>query len=111
MSLPLTLPVYILDPTASVQVTIVSNYTTAQVVFLSGSTTVYSLTLIQQATTQQLPPDLQIGDFKIISGTLKLQLPSAIQTGTVTLDCQFTDTNVTTPQPLNAVVASWNLNQ
>lgn len=111
MSLPLTLPIYILDPTATVQATIVSNYTTAQIVFASAGTTVYSLTLIQQAPTQELPANLQIGDYVIVSGSLKMQLPSAIQAGTVTLNCEFTDTNVKTPQKLNAVIASWNLNQ
>lgn len=111
MSLPLTLPSYVLDPTATVQVTIVSNYTTAQVVFATAGTTVYSLTLVMQAPTQEIPANLQIGDYVIVSGTLKMQLPSAIQQGTVTLDCMFTDTNVKVPQKLNAVIASWSLNQ
>ena len=111
MSLPLTLPAYNLDATATVQTTIVSNYYTAQVAFYSGPTLVYSLTLIQQAPTATLPANLQVGDFVIVSGTVKMQIPSSIQSGTVTLNCTYTDLNVTTPQPLNAVVATWNLNQ
>lgn len=111
MALPLTLPAYMLDATSYVQVTIVSNYYTAQVYFYSGPTKVYALTLIQAAPVQQLPSNLKIGSFVIISGTLTLQLPSSIQSGTVTLNCTYTDQNVTTPQPLNAVIATWNLNQ
>jgi hypothetical protein len=111
MALPLTLPAYMLDATSYVQVTIVSNYYTAQVSFYSGPTLVYSLTLIQAAPLQSLPDNLMVGSFKIHSGTLQLQLPSTIQTGTVTLNCTYTDLNVTTPQVLNAVIASWNLNQ
>lgn len=111
MALPLTLPAFMLDATSSVQVTIVSNYYTAQVSFYSGPTLVYSLTLIQAAPLQSLPDNLMVGSFKIHSGTLQLQLPSTIQTGTVTLNCTYTDLNVTTPQALNAVIASWNLNQ
>lgn len=111
MSLPLTLPAYNLDATSTVQVTIVSNYYTAQVAFYNGPTLVYSLTLLQQAPKATLPANLEIGSFKIISGTLTMQIPSNIQAGTVTLNCQYTDLNIPTPQPLNAVVATWNLNQ
>lgn len=111
MALPLTLPAFMLDATSSVQVTIVSNYYTAQVAFYNGPTLVYSLTLIQQAPLQTLPANLLIGSFEIHSGTVQLQLPSPIQTGTVTLNCTYTDLNVTTPQALNAIIASWNLNQ
>lgn len=111
MALPLTLPAYMLDATSSVQVTIAPNYYTARVDFYSGPTKVYSLTLIQQAPLQTLPADLKIGDFVILSGTVQLQLPSPIQSGTVTLNCMYTDMNISTPQPLNSVVATWNLNQ
>ena len=111
MSLPLTLPAYNLDATATVQTTIVSNYYTAQVAFFNGPTLVYSLTLIQQAPTMTLPANLRIGDFVIVSGTLYMQIPSSIQSGTITLNCMYTDMNVTTPQPLNAIIATWNLNQ
>jgi hypothetical protein len=111
MALPLTLPAYMLDATSSVQVTIVSNYYTAQVSFYSGPTLVFSLTLIQQAPKVTLPANLAVGTFIIHSGTLTLQIPSSIQSGTVTLNCTYTDQNVTTPQPLNAVIATWKLNQ
>jgi hypothetical protein len=111
MSLPLTLPAFNLDATSTIQVTIVSNYYTAQVAFYNGAILVYSLTLLQQAPYATIPADLVVGTFKIISGTLTMQIPSAIQAGTVTLNCTFTDLNVPNPQPLNAVVATWNLNQ
>jgi len=111
MSLPLTIPAYNLDASSTVQVTIVSNYYTAQVAFYNGPTLVYSLTLIQQAPYATIPANLEVGTFKIISGTLTLQIPSNIQPGTVTLDCKYTDLNIPNPQPLNAVVATWNLNQ
>lgn len=111
MSLPLTLPAYYLDATATVQTTIVSNYYTAQVAFFDGPNLVYSLTLIQQAPFASLPSNLLIGDLKIISGTLNMQIPSSFQSGTITLNCMYTDMNVTTPQPLNAIIATWNLNQ
>lgn len=100
-----------LDATSYIQVTIISNYYTAQVAFYDGPTLIYSLTLIQQAPTATLPANLKIGDFVIVSGTVQLQIPSSIQSGTVTLNCMYTDLNVTKPQPLNAVVATWNLNQ
>ncbi len=111
MSLPLVLPAFNLDATATVQTTIVSNYYTAQVAFFDGAIIVYMLTLIQQAPFASLPSNLQIGDFKIISGTLSMQIPSSIQSGTITLNCMYTDLNVTTPQPLNSMIATWNLNQ
>ena len=111
MALPLTLPAFMLDATSYVQVTIVSNYYTAQVSFYNGPMLVYSLTLIQQAPMASLPANLAVGTFIIQSGTLTLQIPSSIQAGTVTLNCTYTDLNVTKPQQLNSVVATWNLNQ
>jgi len=111
MPLPLTLSAFNLDATSTVQVTIYSNYNTAQVGFYNGSILVYILTLIQQAPYATIPLNLQIGSFKIIAGSLTLQIPSNIQGGTVTLNCTYTDLNIPTPQPMNAVVASWNLNQ
>ena len=111
MALPLTLPAYMLNATSYVQVTISPDYYTARVDFYDGPTKVYSLTLIQAAPLQSLPDNLMVGSFEIHSGTVQLQLPSPIQTGTVTLNCTYTDLNVTTPQVLNAVIASWNLNQ
>lgn len=111
MSLPLTLPPYYLDATSMVQTTIVSNYYTAAVNFYNGPQLVYSITLIQQAPYMTLPPNLAVGSFVIHSGSLMMQIPSTIQTGTVTLNCTCTDLNVTQPQPLNAVIASWTLNQ
>lgn len=110
-SIPLTLPAYNLDATSTVQVKIVSNYYTAQVNFYNGALLVYTLTLIQQAPYATLPPNLKIGGFTIQSGTLTLQIPSPIQQGTVTLNCTYTDMNVTTPKQLNAVIGRWNLNQ
>ena len=111
MALPLTLPAFMLDATSYVQVTIVSDYYTAKVDFFSGPTKVYSLTLIQAAPLQSIPDGLKVGDFVISTGSLQLQIPSPIQTGTVTLHCTYTDLNVKTPTQLNSVVASWNLNQ
>ncbi len=111
MALPLTLPPFMLDATSSVQVTIVSNYDTAQVNFYSGAIKVYSLTLLQTAPVQWLPDGLQVGDFVIQEGSVQLQIPSPIQAGTVTLRCTYTDLNVTQSTPLNAIVASWALNQ
>lgn len=111
MSLPLTLPAYYLNATATVQVTIVSNYSTAQVGFYNGSMLVYMVTLIQQAPKATLPSNLTIGTFVIQSGTLTLQIPSSIQSGSVTLNCMYTDQNVKSPQSLNAVIATWSLNQ
>lgn len=111
MSLPLTLPAYFLDATAFVQTTIVNNYYTAQVSFYNGPTLVYTVVLIQQAPYATLPSNLQIGSFVIESGSLTMQIPSNIQPGTVTLNCMYTDLNVTQPQAMNAVIATWNLNQ
>lgn len=111
MSLPLTLPAFNLDATSTVQVTVVSNYYTAQVVFFDGAIQVYSLTLLQQAPYATIPANLQIGSFVIHTGTLTMQIPSNIQAGTVTLNCTYTDLNVPNPQPMNSVVATWNLNQ
>lgn len=111
MALPLTLPAYMLDATSYIQVTISPDYYTARCDFYSGPTKVYSLTLIQAAPLQSLPDGLKVGDFVIQNGSMQLQLPSPIQTGTVTLNCTYTDLNVTQPTQLNAVVASWNLNQ
>lgn len=111
MALPLTLPAFMLDATAYVQVTISPDYYTARCDFYSGPTKVYSLTLIQAAPLQSLPDGLKIGDFVIEHGTMQLQIPSMIQTGTVTLNCTYTDLNVTKPTQLNSVVASWSLNQ
>ncbi len=111
MALPLTLPAFMLDATSYVQVTISPDYYTARVDFYSGPTKVYTLTLLQVAPLQSLPADLKVGDFVIESGTMQLQLPSPIQTGTVALNCTFTDLNVTKPTQLNSVVASWTLNQ
>jgi len=111
MALPLTLPAFMLDATSFVQVTIVSNYYTAQVFFYSGPTLVYSLALIQQAPMTTIPANLKVGNFIIQSGIMTLQIPSSLQSGTVTLNCMYTDLNVTKPQQLNSVVASWNLNQ
>lgn len=111
MPLPLTLMPYNLDATSTVQVTIVYNYYTAQVAFYNGPVLVYSLTLIQSAPVASLPANLQLGNLVIISGTVMMQIPSSIQSGTVTLNCSFTDPNMPNPQFLNAVVATWNLNQ
>jgi hypothetical protein len=111
MALPLTLAAYNLDATSTVQVVIVSNYTTAQVNFYNGAILVYTLTLIQQAPYATIPAGLQVGTFKILTGSLAMQIPSNIQAGSVTLNCTYTDLNIPTPQPLNAVIASWNLNQ
>lgn len=111
MALPLTLPIFMLDATSYVQVTIVSNYYTAQVNFYSAPTKVYSITLMQAAPLQSLPAGLRIGDFIIQEGIIQMQIPSAIQAGTVILNCTYTDLNVTQPTPLNAIVASWELNQ
>ena len=111
MALPLTLPAFALDATAYVQVTIYPDYYTARVDFYSGSLKMYSLTLIQAAPLQSLPSNLKIGDFVIQTGSLQLQIPSSIQPGTVTLNCIYTDPSVTTPTQLNAVIATWNLNQ
>ena len=111
MALPLTLPAVMLDATSYVQVTIVSNYYTAQVNFYSGAIKVYSLTLIQAAPVQSLPDGLKVGDFVIQEGIVQMQIPSAIQAGTVSLNCTYTDLNVTQATQLNAVIASWELNQ
>jgi len=111
MALPLTLPPFMLDANSFVQVTIVNNYYTAKVDFYSGPTLVYTLTLIQAAPVQSLPEDLKVGSFVIEQGTLMMQIPSQIQTGTVMLNCTYTDLNVTIPTALNAVIASWSLNQ
>ncbi len=111
MALPLTLPAFMLDATSYVQVTISPDYYTARCDFYSGPTKVYSLTLIQVSPLQSLPDNLKVGDFVFENGTMQLQIPSPIQTGTVTLNCTFTDLNVTKPTQLNSVVASWNLNQ
>jgi len=111
MALPLILPAFMLDATSYVQVMISPDYYTARVDFYSGPTKVYSLTLIQAAPLQILPDDLKIGDFVIQTGSVQLQVPSPIQNGTVTLNCTYTDMNITKPTQLNAVIASWMLNQ
>ena len=111
MALPLTLPSYILNATASVNTTIVSNYTTALVEFKNSRTLIYSLTLVQAAPIAELPANLKLGMFTLISGTLIMQLPSAIQNGTITLKGSYTDTNAPDPTEINAVVATWSINQ
>ncbi|MFT6502968.1 MAG: hypothetical protein ACJASQ_003100 [Crocinitomicaceae bacterium] len=111
MALPLTLPAYILNATATVNTTIVSNYTTAQVDFQNSGTSIYSLTLVQASPTATLPANLELGTYTIISGTLTMQLPSSIQNGTITLKGSFTDVNNPEPTDINAVIATWSLNQ
>lgn len=111
MALPLILPAYYLNATSTVQVTITGDYYTAKVNFLNGSILVYTTTLTQKTPVLTLPPNLAVGTFVIVSGTLTLKLPSTIQTGTVTLNCMYKDKNVTVQQSLNSVIASWVLNQ
>ncbi len=112
MSLPLSLPAYFLNTTAIVQVTIVYNYYTANVFFYNNTLLVYNTTLMDQEVPKvTLPTDLQIGTFVIHSGTLTLKIPTSYRQGTVTLNCTYTDTGVTEPQNLDAVIASWDLNQ
>jgi hypothetical protein len=111
MALPLTLPTYYLNANSYVQVTITGDYYTAKVNFLNGSNLVYTTTLTTKAPLVTLPSNLAVGTFVIESGTLLLQIPSPIQGGTVTLDCMYKDQNITVQQSLNAVIASWTLNQ
>lgn len=100
-----------LNATASVQVTIVSNYYTAKVDFYNGPVIVYTVTLIQQAPIATLPPNLDLGTMTFLSGSLMMQLPSPIQTGTVTLNGTYTTDGQSGQQTINAVIASWSLNQ
>jgi len=114
MSLPLILPAYQLNATASVQTTIVTNYTTAEVVFYAGSEAVYSLTLTQQSFFVSLPAGLQVGTFVIESGTLMMQVPEQFlttQPGMITLNCTYTDVDVPEPQPFSAYIATWYINE
>lgn len=114
MSLPLVLPPYPLDATSSVQVTIVTNYSTAEVAFYAGPTLVYSVTLTQQSFYFALPAGLQIGTFVIQSGTLVMQVPQQFLTtypGMVTLNCMYTDVDVPESQPFNANIATWYINE
>jgi len=111
MSLPLTLPPYYLDATATVQVTLTTSYSTAVVSFYNAGMIYYTVTLVQQAPVVTLPSNLAIGSFVIKSGKLTLQVPGSMQQGTVTLNCQYTDPAFASPQGLNAVIASWTLDQ
>lgn len=111
MSLPLILPAYHLDATASVVTTIVTNYYTSQVSFYDESIVVYTAMLLQAAPTLVLPDNLHIGNFVIISGTLQAKFPISMQAGTITLNCIYTDLNTENPTPLNTVVATWSLGQ
>lgn len=114
MSLPLVLPPYRLNATASVQTTIVTNYTTADVVFYDGNTQVYSVTLTQQSFFVTLPPGLEVGTFVIGSGTLMMQMPGQFlttQPGMITLNCTYTDVDVPEPQPFSAYIATWYINE
>jgi hypothetical protein len=109
MSLPLTLPAYIVSPTCTIQVVVNPNYYTATVNFNSGPTTVYSLVVLQQAPEATLPPDLVVGDATFTSGNIYLQIPSPVMQGAI--KAVLKGTAGRSPLNINATIASWNLNQ
>lgn len=109
-SLPLALPAFQVTADQSINTTIETTYYTAQVLFTSTGISIYSMTLIQQAPSQEIPPGLRCGSVVYESGRLELTLPTVNQEGNVLLDATISVSNGS-PYAFSAVVATWALNQ
>jgi hypothetical protein len=113
MSLPLTLPAFVITNTLTVQVTISPDYYTASVNFISGGSTVFQQALTKAAPNVTLTPGIDIGSLNISTGSLHMAIPGAINPGNIQLSLNAVDMS-NGNQPVivnNNQIASWSLNQ
>ncbi len=113
MSLPLTLPAFVITNTITVQVTVSPDYYTTSVNFLSAGASVYQIALTKAAPNATLTPGIDIGSLNINTGSLHMALPGALNPGNIQLSLNAVDMS-NGNQPVivnNNPIASWSLNQ